>query len=74
MKNTINLNHHTHHSNLQYNTLLVKPVVKANEMDADMYKRIERWAMECYEDPRLKLKDEIVSFYLNFIFITFFRI
>lgn len=59
-KMTNNMNIH-HHNMLHYSTLQVKPVVKLNEMENDMYRHIEKWAIDCYDDPKLKIKDDIVS-------------
>ena len=48
--------------NIINNPLLVKPVIKAKEMEDDMFKHIESWARETFEDTKLKLKDEIVFY------------
>lgn len=37
-----------------------KAVVKAKEMDDEMYSKIEKWARETFEDPKIKYKDEMV--------------
>lgn len=37
-----------------------KAVVKAKEMDDDMFLKIEKWARETFEDPKIKYKDEMV--------------
>ena len=39
-----------------------KSVVKAKDMDDDMFIKIEKWARETYEDPKFKFKDEMVNF------------
>lgn len=39
----------------------VRTVVKSREMNPDMFRDIERWAIECYEEPpKFKFKDEMV--------------
>lgn len=39
---------------------IFKPVIKAKDMDEDMFKNIEHWAKETFEDSRVKYKDEKV--------------
>jgi hypothetical protein len=46
-------------------TSAYKSVVKAKDMDDDMFKNLEHWARETFEDPKLKFKDEMV--YIKFI-------
>jgi hypothetical protein len=60
-KATQNISNLHHHNLAHFSTLSVKPVVKINEMEIDMYRLIEKWAIDCYEDPKLKIKDDIVS-------------
>lgn len=37
-----------------------KSVIKAKDMEEDMFKEIERWARETFENPREKFRDEMV--------------
>jgi hypothetical protein len=55
----------------QFNTLTFKTVVKACEMDKDMFSHIERWAKETFENKE-KYRDEMVKFLHNFFKIKFF--
>lgn len=44
---------------------LVKTVVKSREMPPEMFRDIERWAIECYEEPpKFKFKDEMVKLHI----------
>ena len=48
-----------HHNMLHYSTLTIKSVVKSNEMENDMFRKIEKWVLDCYDDPKMKIKDDI---------------
>ena len=46
------------HNLLHYSTLNIKPIVKVNEMENDMYRFIEQHAISSYDDKK-NSKDEI---------------
>jgi predicted sulfurtransferase len=48
--------------------MVFKSVVKAKDMDEEMFVKIEKWARETFEDSKVKYKDEMVNFYFNIIF------
>ena len=52
---------------MHYSTLTIKSVVKSNEMENDMFRKIEKWVIDCYDDPKMKIKDDIVIFFYNFL-------
>ncbi len=37
-----------------------KSVVKAKDMDDEMFRDIEKWARETFENPKEKFRDEMV--------------
>ena len=43
----------------QKNVVGLKPVIKAKDMDEEMFKGIEKWARETYENTKEKLRDEM---------------
>lgn len=43
----------------------LKVVVKAKDMDDDIFRNIETWAKEIFEDPKVKYKDEMVKFLIS---------
>jgi len=49
--------------NALYSTIIQTVPIKRKEfiqMNDTMVKYIEKWAIECYEDPKIKMRDEIV--------------
>jgi len=40
--------------------IVFKSVVKAKDMEDDMFTKIEKWARETFEDAKVKYKDEMV--------------
>jgi hypothetical protein len=40
--------------------MVFKSVVKAKEMEDEMFSKIEKWARETFEDSKIKYKDEMV--------------
>ena len=40
--------------------MVFKSVVKAKEMEDEMFTKIEKWARETFEDSKIKYKDEMV--------------
>ncbi len=40
--------------------MVFKSVVKAKDMDEEMFVKIEKWARETFEDSKVKYKDEMV--------------
>ena len=45
--------------------IFFKSVVKAKEMEDEMFIKIEKWARETFEDAKVKYKDEmVISFFL----------
>ena len=40
--------------------MVFKSVVKAKEMEDEMFAKIEKWARETFEDSKIKYKDEMV--------------
>ena len=40
--------------------MVFKSVVKAKEMEDEMFVKIEKWARETFEDSKVKYKDEMV--------------
>lgn len=57
MKSAVNMNSQNYNL-LYYNTLMIKPVVKVNEMESEIYRFIEQTAISSYDDKK-NFKDEI---------------
>ncbi len=51
--------HHAYQQQIISQPLSVKPVVKVKEMEDHVFRDIENWVRESYEDTKLKMKDEI---------------
>ena len=45
--------------------MVFKSVVKAKEMEDEMFVKIEKWARESFEDSKIKYKDEMVIYIFN---------
>ncbi len=43
--------------------IVFKSVVKAKDMEEEMFNKIEKWARETFEDNKIKYKDEMVFIY-----------
>lgn len=41
--------------------MVFKSIVKAKDMDEEMFVKIEKWARETFEDSKVKYKDEMVN-------------
>jgi len=42
--------------------IVFKSVVKAKDMEDEMFVKIEKWARDTLEDSKVKYKDEMVSY------------
>jgi hypothetical protein len=40
-----------------------KSVVKAKDMEDDMFKEIEKWCRDSFESPKEKFRDEMVFYF-----------
>ncbi len=50
---------------LQANTVSLKTVIKAKDMEDDMFAHIEKWARDTF-DSKEKIKDEMVLSIFNY--------